>query len=391
MKLKIIELFVYPFEDLQCGYGRQQGNIMPSLPYIPGRVIRGGLAGWAVRNEYLAASDQEFKKMFISNGQMKDISFPICTPHSYRQSPLSLFELKGIPDNPHSNVIKIPDIVFTEDDKDIDEKLNNNSLNGPVDFLKRDRWPSEMGATLQPATGWIDQFNGFYRGASLKITLRAAHDNQTGRVLEEAGLFAAEAMPNALTNEELYYQGSLIINQDQLKNHPFDRLICSDFQVEDMTRTDLENTELDHLIFIGRRKIPAAIFATASEIDTQNDSLPFKTVETISFTSDCVPTSEIKPHQGGTALEVLFAPYQLKKKKSFSRSGVIHGFDIHQSGGAIKPLASFVAGSCIYVEHKGIGESSLRSLWEDSLLGTGTYQQDGLGRFEVNWDLHEIN
>ena len=402
MKIKVMDICIYPLNDLQCSFGRQQGNIMPSLPYIPGRVVRGGLAGWAIRNKRIAdIESDEFKFLFLSDSNKDVVSYPFCTPDGRLPAPLSLFELKGKPINPRISMIAAPCSVFADSDEGIEKKIRDNTLDRPVDFLRRDIWCSDLDAIMKPVAGTINTAACTVdAGFSIKIDMHAAHDELTGRVKEKEGLFATETMPGSFANRSLFYTGQMILDGENALCSVFDSLIDDNFQQDAIIdRSKLVEVGPDHLIFIGRRKTPAVVFCENKKIiDLENDKLPDELEKSqgsktlaISLASDCIPHSSIHASHVGNALEQIFSHFAFKKRRSFCQKGMVHGFDVVH-GKPMLPMQTLKAGSCALFESDDmLSDEKLRTLWKLSIFGVGMHIQDGYGRFIINWPIHNLD
>jgi hypothetical protein len=395
-----MDLYIYPLNDLQCSFGRQQGNIMPSLPYIPGRVVRGGLAGWAIRNKKITdTNSDEFKSLFLPDEQNSLISYPFCTSNGHLPTPLSLFELKGKPKNPRTSMIVKSCPVFAEPDEFIEKNIIDNVLDGPIDFLRRSKWCSDFDATMKPVAGTIDTYCCVDAGFSIKIDMHASHDELTGRAKKSEGLFATETMPNSLANDSLFYSGQLVLDGDNALSTVFESLIDYNFTPDSIDRSYIEEVGPDHLIFIGRRKTPAAVFCENIKIiDFDNEELPEDFIDirstktiAISLTSDCIPQPNINASHVGNALELIFSEFGFTKKRSFCQKGMAHGFDII-AGKPVLPIRTLKAGSCALFEVSDtFSNDKLKDLWRLSFIGCGMHTLDGYGRFKINWPIHDIN
>ena len=393
MKIRQLRLYLFPLEDLHCGFGLQQGNILPSLPFVPGRVLRGGLAGWAIRRGRVKSNgDTLFEKLFLPKPSSEDykISYPFCTYRGNFPSPLSLFDKKGSSEEPVS-------IMLGERRRAI-SKNGSLSAGGAIDFLRRVDWPSMVDNTLKPLSGQVDR-SGFFTPASpLKVDLRNRHED-TGKVGQN-GLFGEEALlaANALRPEEHYYSGSLVFEEKEEILKVFSPLLDATFlRPNQAIRRDIFDV-LDPLrmLFLGHRRVPVVVFATdLGSIDTDNGDLPTSLERSINeneFTwtamSDIVPLSAPPYPLSADMLNKALPPLNCTKKRVFCSRGWAYGFDT-ASGKDLLPVSTIGAGSCGRFEGC-LDEKTVRVLWGKSMIGMGKNTRDGFGRFEINWDLRDI-
>jgi len=385
--LRLFELFVFPLDDVHCGYGTQQGNLLPALPCIPGRVMRGGLAGWALRNSCVSsANDDLFKSLFTSEGAAT-VSFPFCTLQGRFPVPLSLFEVKGGRTDPAFSRLLPSQRPF------VSEQANLHPLpDQPLDFLLRKEWPSDVEATLKPKSGSADVYGVIWPPFETRIEMKAHHEN-TGRVGKE-GLFAEGVIPAALSTKpnEFWYRGTLVIDSDF--SGLFERLLIAEAtisdssipdQIEELFKKAEEHTASEqfapkHLVFLGHRRVPCLVYAV------ECDAEPFKQTNgsfTITFTTDFIPEcSPAYPLTAQMVQDALPGSVIKKKERVFCRRGEAHGYDITQK--ALDPMQTLAAGSCGHFKGNP-GEQLQRSL-----LGIGRNSKDGFGRFILNWDIHNI-
>lgn len=399
MKIRRMDLYIFPLDEVHCGYGRQQGNILPSLPFIPGRVVRGGLAGWAIRTAGVKASDPIFSKIFFPEPSDPPISFPFCTPMGRVPAPLSLFEAKGRVEDPRARMIAEKTTVFVCMEREIAGKLPR----GPLDFLMRkEKWPSDVDATLKPAIGSIDpdeRFPQIYPAFDTVIDLKASHDDDSGRVKDKAGLFAEEAVPPSRRGREQirYYRGALVWEDYPEFNRIFERLSNPGFGCP-FSFSILEDPHPSRLMFIGHRRVAAAVYgADIQEIDTATTVLPpmIETIRTnneftITFMTDFIPQNgDAFPLRKEHLLPLMKLGDSPEKERVFCRRGVAHGYNV-KDGKPLCPMPTLTAGSCGFFRGT-LTNNSIRSLWTASLLGTGGAIKDGFGRFKLNWSIHEFD
>ena len=201
---------------------------------------------------------------------------------------------------------------------------------------------------------------------------------------------------------EIYYKGTLVYESRTELSEIFNTLVEDGFDPQySMDGNRLEDIEPEHIIFIGHRKVPAAIYASPSKlIDIDNDYLPEainlneKDKEiTVTLKTDCIPfTSDVFSIESVLLKELSEKLHEelpvsfMKKVKRFSQKCWIHGYDIE-----IGPFKcpAITQGSC-FIFKADLKEKHIRKLWLLSLLGMGGEKKDGYGRFEVNWQLHKI-
>lgn len=404
MKIRCLQLFLFPLEDLHCGFGAQQTNILPSLDYIPGRVVRGGLANWALRQGKMVSSDPLFQNLFYPDHQgaaSHKISYPWCTYQGYLPAPLSLFELKGGGSgDPRLTLVEAPPEPFPNEDN----QLTPASLHQPVDFLKRGLWPSQVDSRLKPVSGLVSPLSSIGSKVSLAIDLKAPHDENTGRVGKDGqALYAEEALPPSSPRfpRDSFYSGKLAFEDKEEVTEVFkplqslnlpspERIPSRNLQT---LRDLLKNPPPQHLLFLGRRRVPVVVYAyaeTGAVIDTENNVLPDELAPdqeeiTLTFTTDYQRpfplTAEIINHDCSLSFE---------KVRVFSAPSLAHQFDV-QKNQPLPPQSTIKAGSCGRFRIKGgLTETQARNLWVKSWLGMGPSARDGFGRFRVNWNLHQI-
>ncbi len=397
MKFTTVELYIYPLETLHCGYGIEQGVVLPSLAYIPGRVIRGGLGGWALRN-HKGLSDQDalFKDLFYAHETDGRISFPWCTFHGRLPAPLSLFELKGGSRDKRLSLVESGMSVWIDDEEPFDVE----DIKGPVDFLRRSYFPAQKDATFKLCHGTLSETgNEYFPAFHTGLEMKAAHDKDTGRVKQEDGLRIEEVMLASLSNpEELYYKGTLVYGEDEKIDELFQPLWTHDNILPDVL---LDDPDPQHLFYIGRKSVPVAVYANKPE--TVDAELPLfdnlDTCLTVTLTSDCIfetqPTSDSRKMRINR--DILMRQLGLndmisefKDMRVFCRGGQVHGYDVFKNQPASWP--SIAAGSCIRfkLESEAQRRQAQARLEKLSYMGLGKHRRDGCGRFKVNWEVHHL-
>lgn len=393
MKIQGIKLHLFPVEEVHCGYGLQQGNVLPSLSYVPGRVLRGGLGGWAIRAGCVTgAKDNRFEKLFLSDEDPFKISFPCCTYKGLLPAPLSLFQPKGSVRDPET-------ALATEDIRVISKakKINLTSCSGPLDFLNRDEWPSDIDMTLKSAKGCvIDAYLQVMQGLSPCIDLKSRHDKDKRRVVEK-GLFAEESLPAAVPFEPTrhYYKGTVYFEEDEETAAIFEKLKDGSFRdPEDLKSESLTDPDPQRIVFLGHRRVPVLVYAVDIEEEQMNKDIVLSKGNnekqfTITFLSDLVSgqtnpfplTAEMVRDATGLT--------GLKKERAFCDRGTAYGFDVIKNR-KLNPKATIAAGSCILLKANGFDATALNTLREKSFIGMGNNTRDGFGRFEINWPIHHL-
>lgn len=390
MNIHSIKLYLYPLEDIHCGYGLQQGNILPSLAYIPGRVIRGSLAGWAVRTGKVTNKDALFERLFLPQNGDSVVSFPNCTYKGLFPAPASLFEAKGRGKDPRTALVMPPPSLFVKEQ--IDKKISD-----PVDFLRRRIWPSEITSeTLKPYTGQVDEYGKLHPTAPTILDLKSPHEENTGRVGKGAtgsALFAEEALPSSMVNDPSrhYYSGELNFIEDKDVAALFNPLIEEFFDPE--KSPGLECPEPARLLFIGHRRVPAVVYGKdIGCIDTGKEGIPITPDDrpfSITLTSDLIPENSTSPYPlTAEMIKSLLSLGSLCQERVFCRKGMTHGYDV-QNKRKLEPMATISAGSCGLFSGT-LTDDQIRQMWEQSLVGMGQKSQDGFGRFKINWEVHNI-
>lgn len=397
MKIRTIELYVFPLEDVHCGYGLQQGNILPSLPYIPGQVMRGGLAGWAIRTGKVDnAEDPRFERLFLPSNGDSTVSFPNCTHQGFFPAPASLFETKGKGKDPRT--VFVPDAPFMLTQKDA--KLTHGKIVAPVDFLCRTIWPSDItDETLKPYHGQVDQYRQVHPPPPIILDLKAPHEDsgRVGKGPAGSALFAEEALPSSIVRKPSshYYVGALNFVEDEEGAEVFDPLIEKHFDVDSVNNSvNLEDPEPARLIFIGHRRVPAVVYG---EDKGCKDNLPSQVIErihregnfSITLTSDLIPEDAASAYPlSAEMVKSLLSLNALEKVRVFCRRDMAHGYNV-QNAKPLPPTTTLAAGSCGLFKGNP-DEDQIRTILEKSLLGMGRKNRDGFGRFKVNWELHDI-
>ena len=411
--LKALRLIIMPLEDMHVGYGAQQGNIMPSLDYIPGRVVRGGLAGRALRNGYIDVNDTDFLKIF---GQHKDNTFQISYPFSYYRgyapSPLSLFEVKGVPRDP--NYRWLHDDPYPVYDSSCLQTFINETDNQlmPLSFLCREDWPSDIDSlTLRPASGWIDSMGRLVGNVPKRIHLHASHDPETKIVgVEDSGLYAEECIPrahranplNEQTSFDVWYDGYLVYENNEKLTGIFNKLTCEDNPISFHEDINWELLELvfndpppDRLVFMGRHRVPCMIIA--SNIETVTDDLnenllvsrPESTDDkiTVSFTTD----TKISIQDLLGDLQQIYIKSANKIARKFIGEKWTSGWSTEQKNDSSIGLSpAMVAGSCMVLQMKPLSSDDISAIRKAQWIGIGEDTRNGYGRFVLNWSLHDI-
>ncbi|MCD6293954.1 MAG: hypothetical protein J7M20_03300 [Deltaproteobacteria bacterium] len=414
MKFTTVELYLFPLETLHCGYGIEQGVLLPSLAYIPGRVIRGGLGGWVLRNHNnLSAQDSLFQDLFYAHESDATISYPWCTFRGRLPAPLSLFELKDGGRDKRLSLVDSGLPVFIEEEESFDVK----DIEGPVDFLRRADFPAQIDAAFKLCHGTVDETgNKYFPAFQTGLEMKAAHHKVTGRVQQkgedkkgedkkgEGGLRIEEVMlGSCLTRpEEIYYKGTLIYGEDDEIDELFKPLWTHDNDLNLPDDVLLDDPDPKHLIYIGRKSVPVAVYANESEtVGIAEPPLPdnLDACLTVTLTSDCIfetpPTSESEKMRinRDTLMRQLGLNdmiSEFKDMRVFCRGGQVHGYDVFKNQPASWP--SIAAGSCIRfkLESEAQRRQAQARLEKLSYMGLGKHRRDGCGRFKVNWEVHHL-
>lgn len=401
-----VELFLFPLEPLHCGYGIQQGVVLPSLNYIPGRVLRGGLAGWALRNcKDLSESDKTFKKLFFAesddNKEPPLISYPWCTFKGYQAPPLSLFDVKGKQnDTGKLSPGKNKEALNRVERKCSDELENENwQIKKPVDFLKKDKFPVDIEEPAFAPFGnnlLVYRTGVYYPNPQTGLEMKAGHDLESGRVTDDGGLWIEEVMPATpiKNRSENFYRGKLRFQKESLVDQMFESLFNDCISNERDKRITLSDPETAHLLFLGRKRIPTVIYAG----EVEDCAKPDVTVDqeqgiSITLTSDCVignRDGDFKICRDNIfkylGLEDLLSGS--KVVRFFGRAGSLHGFDKENRKPSVWP--TLAAGSCVvFKPDTGDYDAVLDKLKNFLPAGLGCQRRDGCGRFELNWEFHK--
>ncbi len=398
MKIRSIELYVFLVEDAHFGYGIQQGSILPSLAYVPGRVIRGAMAGWAIRNGYVKnAQDSKFIRLFMPReDEDSEVSFPNCHHRGCLPAPFSLFMAKGTSEDPRTALVSEPFKPYPEED--LSQLCTAGKV--PVDFLqRRDEWPSDIGTqTMEPFAGRVNEYGQIVQPAPVILDLKARHDEEKRRV-GQGGLFAEEAVPCAphKTPWRNVYRGFLSFHDDQDLTGIFNALTDTKFfDQNDRCEITLEDPAPSHLIFVGHRRVPAVIYgidrgvvdtAKGQKIPEEFEPIREQNPIAITFISDLIAPEPPFPLTS-SMLEKCLSLSGLEKRRVFCKRGTAYGYDTI-SDTKMRPINTIAAGSCGFFNGK-LTDEALRRLWSKSIMGIGQKNRDGFGRFKVNWDIHSI-
>jgi len=401
-----VELFLFPLEPLHCGYGIQQGVVLPSLNYIPGRVLRGGLAGWALRNcKGLSDSDERFKKIFFAENDDDNepplISYPWCTFKGYQVPPLSLFKPKGKLINtgklsPGKDG-KAGDYVEDRCSKKLEKELWNTEL--LVDFLKKKKFPVDIETSVFEPLG--SRLLNFYSGRChatphTELEMRAGHDLGNGRVPDDGGLWIEEVIPATPIKKqsENYFRGTLRFQKESEAGELFESLFNDCIFNEGDEKINLSAPETTHLLFLGRKRIPTVIYAgKVKDCEKPDVAAVPEQCQSITLTSDCVignRDGEFKVCRDNVfkylGLEDLLSG--CKVVRFFGKAGLLHGYDRESR----KPLVwpTLAAGSCVVFKvDTSDYDAVLDKLKKFLPTGLGCQRRDGCGRFELNWKFHK--
>lgn len=412
MNVRRLLLVILPLEPLHFGYGVQRGNILPTLPHIPGRAVRGALANWAIRNGFIGENDSNFLDIFGSSGN-RCISYPVCYRNGWAPAPLSLFEIKGGCLDPRAYLVKSQAhrLVWKGSIQDLATRLETQGANKRdyvVDFLRRsDDWPAMVGdAALKPCRGAVqlDRFTARYNpfvGESFQplVSLRAPHNDKTDRVGSgtDRGLFGEELLPRANRQPTLskslenYYLGELRYEDKPELNSIFDPIPRRNARDTISMCNALESPQPGELVFLGRRRVPAVIAAVKwDDGNTQQPTREFQDVcaqFTITFTSDLqLDNGDPYPVDDDVIKQIL--GFEAKKIRTFCAPGWSYGYDTNGTKkGPLDAQPVLRAGSCVLVDSSNVYKDKL---YERYLLGAGADTRNGMGRFLVNAPVHDI-
>lgn len=406
MNYTAYRLYLFPFEPLHFGYGGQRGNVLPTLPYIPGRALRGALAGWANKNGILPDAKPEFMKIF---GEMDTpganeytVSFPFCYLNGMPPAPLSLFEVKGGGDHPRHGALRKDHFRSVCKDGCLE---HFDAAAHVLDFLCRlNKWPAEMADhKLQPLKNAVVDNGKIHVAHPPATLLRAAHDQDTGRVgegSESGGLHAEEVLPRAevavrFPYSEQYYRGDLVFDGS---NGQLSNLFGALFEAsepfrkarEERREFDWKEASRKNLVFLGRRLTPVAIYvAETVEPLSQGDDSRL----TLTFTSDVRGTDGSPYPMPPSLWQSCPGLKNAEKIRCFGARTTANGA-VHVPRSAFAPLGTvpaLQAGSCVYLEKACLeGDKAYIELAWKGLIGTGSDTRNGFGRFTVNDRIHEI-
>ncbi|MCK4447129.1 MAG: hypothetical protein KAW56_08605 [Candidatus Marinimicrobia bacterium] len=383
MKMHSLDLLIYPLDDLHCGYGIQQGNVLPSYPYIPGRVLRGALGGWAIRVTGLDNTSDKFKALFYDNEE-NNISFPNCTKKGMLPAPLSLFKPKSCGEDQHAALLKLPSKVFAE--REISTQFKE-----PLDFLRRNIMPSQVSATLKPMKNSSIDGAFIVNSPSVSLSIKNRHDEKIRRVGDD-GLFIEEVIPpsNYYEPEKRYYKGTLYYSDEykDLFEKLTDKNVSSERSVD---HVKLENSDLKHLIFIGHRRIAALVYGiNPRKLYPEDEQVTLGKELSVTFISDFIPKDEFSYPLTAEHITDCIPDITLKKKIVFCYKTQVHGYDVLDKK-PNTPKYAFTAGSCILLEcNSTLTEDQKKMIIEKSKTGIGLSTKNGYGRFIINWHIHNI-
>lgn len=398
--ISILKIKLFPLSDLHCGYGLQQGNILPSLNYIPGRVLRGALAGWCIRNGIIKDNQSPyFKQLFqTADFSLSGVSFPFCYLGGRSPVPASVFRIgKAEVCHPMENLLpgKKEELITAD---------TGRVKNGcPVDFLRRKNWPCDVHPQLVPvraSVGNMTTNRRIHPNAPTVLDMRNRHEPNTGRVGED-GLFAEEMIPYVYVDSkdmEEVYTGLLVC-----KNEVKEIFLPLTENCDTCDETDPDPI---HTIFMGRRKAPVCILSreiTHRQIHEMTDAVDSKNhLISISFSSDYLPSqSEVYPIEEIFFKKDMGLP-DLKMERRFCVRGLQHGFAVEKdkdgfdseknrstiSGITAQPC--FSAGTAVLADPgQTLSEELIKDLVFRSLTGIGKETANGCGRFAIDSIIHE--
>jgi hypothetical protein len=384
-----IDLYIFPHVGAHCGYGIQQGVLKPSLPWIPGRVVRGALAGWAVRNGIIDPSSEEFEELFLpSEAKSSVISFPWCTFLGRLPAPFSAFEQKGGGGHPAAMLIGEEKLVAIEE-------YNEKSIKGtgPVDFLLPDIWPAEHeDKTLKPCRGTVDLYGAYFPPCRTILEMKSAHEPEKGRVGKN-GLRIEEVMPSISRKDPaaIYYTGRLYCTREKDFQRFAKLLLPPEMPgIASLKPEQILDPEPEHRLFVGRKKVPAAVFGRIANEQLCREVIDREDGLTITLISDLLPDDIAGEKQA--LWEQLLASLALqaeeKNKKAFCMPALVHGYEGGDRGeGKAVCRTGLTAGSCIRVTGK-FDKEKRENLRKTGCMGAGLQARDGFGRFIVDWSVH---
>lgn len=389
MKITSVKLYVFPLENLHCGKGVQQGALLPSLAHIPGRVVRGGLAGWAVRNGRVAEGSNLLKELFYEQESDNFISYPWCTCKERLPAPFSIFHAGKKNSSPREALLGSATTGFINKACDI---RSIEQQDQPADFLLRESLPAESGLILKPFKGTVDNL-GFecFPPFPTIMEMKAAH-NELGRVSDTDGLRVEEMIPAAgHPHSANYYCGTLnFLENDEIQDI-FEPLWDHSQALPDTA--DLADPTPVNLVFLGRKRVWAAIFAEEPYTSDFEESGFSDRHCTVTLTTDCIFSYDTSYTMNRDLLAQELGLGETALDRAFCSGNFLYGFDTTIGKPAVWP--ALAAGSCASFQLpeslRADQNSYLEKLWGRSLLGLGKHGKDGCGRLKLNWSLHDIN
>lgn len=403
--LHILKLFIKPLADLHCGYGLQQGNVLPGHNYIPGRVLRGGLANWALRVGAVPDNTCDlFRKLFQTpDFKTAGVSFPYCHWRGHDPMPASVFRIgKSEAYDPKAKLISTSrHDAYAYNDEEIERGKAR-------DFLLQTQWPCQYHPQLKPIQGMVTDLSKdpTIEGRSpLMLDMRNRHEPGTGRVGED-GLYAEEILSPIRRGglEKTSYQGLMICTKEALG--VFNKLENGD--IRKINRAKQMDPAPEHVIFLGRRRVPAAVYAVEAQLPLmkgetqrivgagteQNSISPI----TLSFISPYLPSKPGYPLTDDMLKEDLKRG-NITIARRFCLPAWIHNFDVQMTGsGHTKAVAKrqgvpaqpcFAAGTCVSLKHP-LASPAIEALVQCAFTGIGRETATGHGRFVLNASLHQL-
>jgi len=395
--ISILKIKLFPLSDLHCGYGLQQGNILPSLNYIPGRVLRGSLAGWCIRNGLIKDNQSpDFKQLFqTSDFSLSGVSFPFCYLEGRSPVPASVFRVgKAEACHPLENLLPGKEEELISADTGCVEH------GCPVDFLRRKNWPCDIHPQLVPVRASVENMSTntkIHPNAPTVLDMRNRHEPNTGRVGED-GLFAEEMIPYENPGDMGEGYTGLLVCKNEVK----DIFLPLTENCDTCEKTDPDPI---HTIFLGRRKAPVCILAEEAThlIEEIQSAVYLKDhLIAISLSSDYLPSQgEVYPIEESFFKKDMGLP-DLKMERRFCVRGLLHGFAVEKdeegfdseknrstiSGITAQPC--FSAGTSVLVDPgRALSEELKKDLVFRSLTGIGKETANGCGRFAIDSIIHE--
>jgi hypothetical protein len=347
-------------------------------------VLRGALGGWAVRIAGMDNSSDDFKNIFYEKRE-SDVSFPMCYYKGHFPAPLSLFAPKSSGDDQHAALLKTPPKVLTQ------LNINSDAIGAPVDFLKRDKWPSQVNATLKPMKNYNVDGALIVKDQSVSLSIKNRHHEEKRRVGDD-GLFVEQVIQpgNYYEPKKRYFKGTFYY-PEKYKKH-FKKLIDDNVVNEGaITSEKLENPEPKHTIFVGHRRIATLIYGINYKTIKPDQDMQQKIDGefSVTFTSDFIPNKFTYPLSVEHIDDQLFG-VKLYKIRSFCGMTRTHGYDVLSREARI-PAPAFAAGSCIYLKcDSALTDETKQHFRQKSQVGIGRNTKDGYGRFIINWHIHNI-